>query len=168
MSLHTYSLIISIILLYISCGASKPQMKSRCSQCSMLRWYFNLGICVSSRATSWGSARVSCPPDHKAVGTVMSFTLYRGGVDWGGEAGRNLYTSDTGQFYYRLSTLVLRVTEKTRHICSHKYFQNALNRCAKCITQKSFGCKFRGEILESSPLPDYNVPYFQLFHNHMP
>ncbi len=82
MSLHTFSLIISIILLYISCGASKPQMKSRCSQCLMSRWYTNLGICVSSRAMSWGSARVSCPPDHKAVGTVMSRTLYRGGVDW--------------------------------------------------------------------------------------
>jgi len=26
----------------------------------------------------------------------------------------------------------------------------------------------RAEMDESSTLPDYNVPYFQLFHNHMP
>ena len=40
---------------------------------------------VSRMATSLGSASVSCPPVNRAVGTVMSFTLYRGGVDWIGK-----------------------------------------------------------------------------------
>ncbi len=102
MSLHTFSLIISIILLYISCGASKPQMKSRCSQCLMSRWYTNLGICVSSRATSWGSARVSAHQTTRLwVPSCPARCTGEGSTD-NGEAGRNFNTSSTVQFHYWL------------------------------------------------------------------
>uniref|UniRef100_A0AAY5F6C7 Ankyrin repeat domain 22 n=1 Tax=Electrophorus electricus TaxID=8005 RepID=A0AAY5F6C7_ELEEL len=59
----------------------RNNIKSRCSQCLICRWYTRFGICVNSTATSCGSASVSCPPDHTAVGTFISRTLYRGGVD---------------------------------------------------------------------------------------